>query len=163
MNDPGRQGFALARNGAAALQREAGGGRLSGVERPGIQSEDSGVMRGRPRSGAPDRARRATSVRASLVCALVAAAAGCRGPEGPDAVELAERATSSGDWERAAELWYAVHRSEPEKTERSYHETARALFESGDVESACALLERGLEELPRSAPLLELHGELLER
>jgi tetratricopeptide (TPR) repeat protein len=120
-------------------------------------------MRGRPRSGAPDRARRAASVRASLVCALVAAAAGCRGPEGPDAVELAERATSSGDWERAAELWYAVHRSEPEKTERSYHETARALFESGDAESACALLERGLEEMPRSALLLELHGDLLER
>jgi len=93
---------------------------------------------------------------------ILLAGPGCSAPEGPDALARAEEAALRGDWSQAAELWYGIHRAEARKSERSYFETARALHESGDSESASALLERGIQELPSSVRLRELQGELLE-
>ena len=71
-------------------------------------------------------------------------------------------AVESEDWNRAAELWYEIHVSETSKSERSYLETARALFESGQVESSCALLREAELHHPESAKVLALHGRILE-
>lgn len=120
------------------------------------------MKRTRPRNETTGRLGLAARAATGLVAALLLAAPGCRGPEGPGPIERAEAASAAGDWERAAELWYAVHRAELRKSERSYLETARALYGAGDSESACALLRRGLEERPESALLLALYGEILE-
>lgn len=77
-------------------------------------------------------------------------------------VQLAEQAVEAEDWPRAAELWYAVHRAEEEKTPRPYVETARALYESGDSESACGMLDQGIQRFPYEVELLETKGQLLE-
>ena len=74
----------------------------------------------------------------------------------------AEAATSAAKWERAAELWFAVHRSEEVKTPRPYLETARALYKTDDIESACAMLDQGLRAFPRDPSLLMAKGEMLE-
>lgn len=86
----------------------------------------------------------------------------CRGHDGPQAWALAEDASAEQNWSRAAELWYEIHRSEEQKSVRSYYETSRALYETGDCESACALLRMGLSEHPDAAVLYELHADVLE-
>ena len=98
-----------------------------------------------------------------VALALVACVAGCRGVDGPQAWALAEDASAQQDWSRAAELWYDIHQSERQKSERSYFETSRALAETGDCESACNLLRQGIEEHPDGASLYRLHAQVLER
>mgnify|MGYP002630683156 CR=1 FL=1 len=99
-----------------------------------------------------------------LLCsaALLVPFASCVSPATEQDIRTAEAAVSEENWVRAAELWYEIHQSEPKKTERSYLETARALFESGQVESSCAMLREAESKYPRSAKVLALHGSILE-
>lgn len=75
--------------------------------------------------------------------------------------EAAERATRSGDWPRAAELWHAVYVAQGGSEVRAYHETARALLHTGDHDSACAMLDQGLLVFPDDPDLLELRARVL--
>ena len=88
---------------------------------------------------------------------------GCMSGEERRHYDSADEATAAEDWPRAAELWFEVHRAEDPKTQRTYRETARALYESGDAASACAILEQGIAEFPGDVELPEFKAVLLER
>jgi len=75
----------------------------------------------------------------------------------------AEEATAAEDWPRAAELWFDVHQREGVKTQHTYLQTARALYKSGDTESACGMLTRGLADFPYDTELLAYKAGLLEK
>jgi tetratricopeptide (TPR) repeat protein len=117
------------------------------------QSEVSDLERGPLRRG----------LARALLLGLLLGAASCGGP-GVRSSTLAEAEAASGaaKWERAAELWFAVHRSEEVKTPRPYLETARALYKIEDIESACAMLDQGLRAFPYDPSLLMAKGEMLE-
>lgn len=88
----------------------------------------------------------------------------CEGCEAPAQVEprvAAEAAALKGNHRLAAELWYEIYRTEDPKTPRPFMETAGALFASGDEESACAMLDRGLIVFPGHGPLLLAKARLL--
>ena len=78
------------------------------------------------------------------------------------AYETAEEALTRQDWPRAADLWYSIHRAEKVKSPRPYLETARALYLCGDSESACMMIQSGLEVHPSNAGLLALYSNILE-
>lgn len=88
---------------------------------------------------------------------------GCSAPRRHGPFTAAEAASEAQDWPRAAELWHAAFLEEDPKTPRPALETARALFKTGDHESACAMLEQGLQLFPYDVSLLEAKGNLLER
>jgi tetratricopeptide (TPR) repeat protein len=106
---------------------------------------------------------RLSTIRRLLLCtALLAPVSACMSPASEEDIRNAELAVEAENWSRAAELWYEIHQGEPSKSERSYIETARALFESGQVESSCALLREAELHYPESAKVLALHGRILE-
>ncbi len=113
-------------------------------------------------SGDPDRARGGLAGWFWLPVTF-ALLLGCMSGEKRRHYDSAEEATAAEDWPRAAELWFEVHRAEDPRTERTYRETARALYESGDAASACALLEQGIAEFPGEVELPEFRAALLER
>lgn len=91
--------------------------------------------------------------------------AGCAAPKdrGLEANErLAEAASRRGDWAVAAELWHRVYLTENFEDERACLETARALYELGDPESAESMVADGLRRFPVSFALMEYHGTTLE-
>ncbi len=99
----------------------------------------------------------------ALLVGLLVGLAGCGGPGVSSTTQAeAEAATGSAHWERAAELWFAIHRAEEVKTPRPYLETARALYKTGDIESACSMLDQGLRAFPDDPSLLMARGEMLE-
>jgi tetratricopeptide (TPR) repeat protein len=95
-----------------------------------------------------------------LLGALLLASCGVTG--GSHTYQSAEEATAAEEWERASRLWYDINLHEEIKTERSYLEAARAFYKNGDTEGACALLRRGLMDLPRAAELYHLYSVILE-
>ncbi|MFT7668548.1 MAG: tetratricopeptide (TPR) repeat protein [Planctomycetota bacterium] len=97
-----------------------------------------------------------------LVIAPAMCLGGCFVASPGEGVETAEKAAELERWNRAADLWYDIHRKEREKTARPFTETARALFHSGDAESACGMILDGLNKFPYDSGLLELHAEILE-
>ena len=87
----------------------------------------------------------------------------CGTPRFLERYTTAEAASLAGDWPRAAELWHEVYLSEDPKTPRPILETANALYQAGDSESACGMLDQGLQLFPYDVELLEYKGMLLER
>ncbi|MFT7484527.1 MAG: tetratricopeptide (TPR) repeat protein [Candidatus Paceibacteria bacterium] len=74
----------------------------------------------------------------------------------------AEEAVADKDWPLAVDLWYEIHESENPKSERSYVETARALYKNGDAESACSLLHQGRFDYPESSEIVRTLGRIQE-
>ncbi len=101
---------------------------------------------------------------AACLAGSLLALGGCSAPilraEHVDA-SAAEQASRSGDWERAADLWYRVYLAQGGSEVRAYYETARALLHTGDRDSACALLDQGLLVFPDHPDLLELRARVL--
>jgi tetratricopeptide (TPR) repeat protein len=96
---------------------------------------------------------------------ILLAVVGCVTPKDKGLVEnerLAEAASKRGDWAEAAELWHRVYFSEGFEDERACLETARALYELGDPESAEAIVADGIRRFPESSALMEYHGVTLE-
>lgn len=73
----------------------------------------------------------------------------------------AERATRSGDWAAAADTWYAIFLNGGSSQVEPCVETARALIELGDAQSASSIVKVGLENHPDDPLLLEMMGEAL--
>lgn len=93
---------------------------------------------------------------------LIGLFASCQADPAHRAYDSAEDALSAQDWSRAADLWYRIHLSEAEKTPRPYLETARALYRSGDHESACEMVRDGLDVHPAHPGLLSFYASMLE-
>ena len=121
------------------------------------------VRTNRVTQGDPARGRALRFAKWLVCLAFLVPLGACFGPGGERELRLAEEASAAGDWTLAAELWYDINRGESKKSERSYLETARALYGAGDVESSCALLRRARVEYPDRPRLLALHGQILER
>ncbi|MDP6537990.1 MAG: tetratricopeptide repeat protein [Planctomycetota bacterium] len=100
----------------------------------------------------------------SLLGAAALAVAACAAPDERREAEIAaaELASSQGEWVRAAALWHGIYFDDGGRNTRACRECARALFFSGDADSACAMVELGLESAPADPDLLELHGRVLE-
>lgn len=101
---------------------------------------------------------------AFLLASSLLALCACRAPilrTGHVDASAAEQATRSGDWELAADLWYRVYLAQRGSEVRAYYETARALLHTGDRDSACALLDQGLQVFPDHPDLLELRARVL--
>lgn len=73
----------------------------------------------------------------------------------------AEAATRAGDWKAAADRWHSIFLDDPTRPVRPCVETARALLNLGDAESAANLLDLGLANHPNDPDLLETKGEAL--
>jgi tetratricopeptide (TPR) repeat protein len=112
--------------------------------------------------GAAGSGQRFASIALFACLPLLVTLGGCQTGSCEQNMLAAEEAAAQEDWDLAAELWYDIHWSEGQKTERSYLETGRALFESGSTESACAMLRQGHMAHPQAGKILELHGEILE-
>ena len=99
-----------------------------------------------------------------LVCgyATLVLLAGCAGGPTEETYRSAQDAVDEQDWSLAAELWYDIHLSEGGESERSFMETSRALYESGDAESACSMLRFGRLAHPKSGEIPAMHGLILE-
>src|SRR5262245_32152935 len=76
-------------------------------------------------------------------------------------VASARRASSTGDWKTAAGEWYAIFQRGGSSSVEACLGAARALRELGDLQSARALVEQGLERHARQPDLLEMQGDLL--
>jgi tetratricopeptide (TPR) repeat protein len=99
--------------------------------------------------------------RATLCAALGVALWGCGSP-GPDAARSrAQIATDTGDWQGAAERWYAIYEREGVTDPQPCAETARALIGLGDAEGAARFAELGLRDHPRCVELFEVQAEAL--
>lgn len=111
---------------------------------------------------------RARFVRAAAAIALGWALAGALGvacvvPKGAEQggdLAAAEAATRRGEWSRAASLWYEHYLASGGQDRRACYEAARALLQSGDGPSACALAEEGLRAHPGDPDLLELRARI---
>lgn len=101
-----------------------------------------------------------------LCCAagLALVSAACVAPDERRSGEVAaaEEASRGGEWVRAAALWHGIYFDDGGRNKVACRECARALFFAGDVDSACAMVELGLEAYPRDPDLLELYGRVLE-
>jgi protein O-GlcNAc transferase len=87
---------------------------------------------------------------------------GCSPSSSSRHFETAQEAAAAEDWPQAADLWYRIHLSEQVKTALPYLETARALYNSGDHESACQMLRDGLAHFPEDQALLAYYASRLE-
>lgn len=98
----------------------------------------------------------------TAVAALVAACAGGV-PRKADLEtrSTAEQATRTGDWKAAADRWYAIFLAGGCAEVQPCVETARALIELGDPESASSIVKLGLDHHPDHADLLEMEAEAL--
>jgi tetratricopeptide (TPR) repeat protein len=75
----------------------------------------------------------------------------------------AQAAADEGDWSEAAMLWNELFLRGGEERVLACRETARALIELGDLESARGVLELGLRRDPGHPALLEMQGDVLAR
>ena len=110
---------------------------------------------------------------ALLAAGLSAAAAGCAAsPDGVGGVALrtserdvspasARAASRAEDWRLAAARWNEVFLREG--SVEACVETARALHQLGDDESARGILDMGLSRHPADPQILEMQGDLLAR
>jgi tetratricopeptide (TPR) repeat protein len=110
---------------------------------------------------------RPSAVRRTLAILLALLPAGaCRSsdpaPEDGDYWRAGEAAVAAEDWERAASLWYEAALQSGDESPVPFREASRALWRSGDAESATSLLDRGLLLHPHSTDLLILRAVLLE-
>ena len=101
-----------------------------------------------------------TNMRAMILLLVACAAQGSAGIEANE--RLAESASRRGDWAAAADLWHRVYLADRFENPRACLETARALSELGDPDSAEALLRDGIRRSPENSALHELHGVVLE-
>ena len=82
-------------------------------------------------------------------------------PGQPVDMTCAQAAADQGDWSRAAALWNELFLRGGDDRVLACRETARALAELGDHESAQAVLELGLRRDPGHPALLEMQGDVL--
>lgn len=73
----------------------------------------------------------------------------------------AQRASLSGDWERAASLWQRCADNDPSFSPQPYFESGRAYCALERHDVARVLLSRGLERFPEDAALFEQRGVCL--
>lgn len=110
--------------------------------------------------------RVATRWRALLLAGCLAWATACvSDPAGRDGdVELARARAATRDlrWNEAAARWHAIFEKADRHSAEACAQTALALIELRDAESAQNLLELGLRTFPTDARLHELHGRALE-
>jgi Flp pilus assembly protein TadD len=107
--------------------------------------------------------RRRRLWRAALLACLLGAGA-CRTPPSRAALSTrasAEHATRSGEWRAAADRWYELFLAGDGADAKPCLETARALIELGDGQSAAGILEVGLAHHPDDPDLLEMKGDAL--
>ena len=124
-------------------------------------------MEGKIRAGSdPTGAAGGRSVPGARVAALLLALCACRSSRTnvpsviPSRAE-AEAATRAGDWRAAAERWYALFISDPERPADACANAARAFLELHDIESASNLIDIGLAEHPEDSELLDQKGVAL--
>jgi tetratricopeptide (TPR) repeat protein len=109
---------------------------------------------------------RSDRVAAALAAFAFLAATGCVAPRKtephviPSRTE-AEAATQAGDWNAAAERWYALFMADSKRPAEPCAQASRAFLALHDAESASSVLDLGLAEHPKDPTLLELKGEAL--
>lgn len=123
---------------------------------------DPGAIDGRGRRSVHAARLRVPAGRGAALCAALGLALGsCSTPSHDAARSRAQIATDAGDWQGAAERWYAIYEREGVTDPRPCAETARALIELGDPEGASRFAELGLRDHPDSAELHEIQAEAL--
>lgn len=96
-----------------------------------------------------------------LVLGLASCASSGPGKATLETRSHAEHATRSGDWRAAADHWYAIFLDGGCVEVEPCVETARALIELGDPESASSIVKLGLDNNPNEPALLEMEAEAL--
>jgi len=76
--------------------------------------------------------------------------------------ELARANEVAGQYERSAAIWHRLHLQSGGEELDPYLGCGRSLLATGDVKSACAIVEQGLQVFPRDMDLRLLHGKILE-
>ena len=117
-------------------------------------------------AGARRRAAVLATVGTSVLSLALLGGVACVTPRAGDGsteaqIAAAESATRAEDWELAADLWYRVYLDDEGTTRQPYYETARALWRSGDPDSACSMIAQGLKVFPRDRGLMRLEAEVL--